>query len=107
MKMSIKEQNRIRESVYSQLAEVFTDALRISEGLVIEVPSNESEEQKVVIRVIVKDMEKFDLDDALTEYEDKIAKAKKKEEEKAKKEAERKAKAEAKKAEAEAKKANK
>lgn len=105
MKMSVKEQNRIRESVYSQLAEVFPDAQRVCEGLVIETPSSENGEQVSVIRVIVKDMEKFDLDDALTEYEDKIARAKAKEEEKAKKAAERKAKAEARKAEA--KKVNK
>jgi antitoxin component of MazEF toxin-antitoxin module len=105
-RLTVTQQNELRERIYTQLQEIFKDSVRIVEGLALELEV-EGQEQIVVIRAIVKNMEKFDLDDALMEYEDKLAKQKEKEEEKAKKEAERKAKAEAKKAEAEAKKAKK
>ncbi len=102
-RLSVTQQNELREKIYTQLQETFKDSIRIVEGLALELEV-EGQEQIVVIRAIVKDMEKFDLEDAIMEYEEKVAKAKKKEEEKAKKEAERKAKAKARKAETETKK---
>ena len=102
-RLSVTQQNELREKIYTQLQETFKDSVRIVEGLALELEV-EGQEQIVVIRAIVKDMEKFDLEDAIMEYEEKVAKAKKKEEEKAKKEAERKAKAKARKAETETKK---
>jgi len=102
-RLSVTQQNELREKIYTQLQETFKDSIRIVEGLALELEV-EGQEQIVVIRAIVKDMEKFDLEDAIMEYEEKVAKAKKKEEEKAKKEAERKAKAKARKTETETKK---
>jgi len=101
-KLSIKEQNAIREGIYEKVLGIFPDAMRVSEGLVINVGDDENE-QFVVIRAIVKDMQKFDIEDALMEYEDKLRKQAEREEEKARKEAERKAKAEEKKKAKEAK----
>lgn len=102
-KLTVTQQNELREKIYAQLQEVFKDSIRIVEGLALELEV-EGQKQIVVVRAIVKDMEKFDLEDAIMEYEEKVAKAKEKEEEKAKKEAERKAKAKARKEKTESKK---
>lgn len=105
-KLSVKDQSAIREGIYEKVLGVFANATRVSEGLVINVGDDENE-QFVVIRAIVKDMEKFDIEDAIMEYEDKLKKQAEREAEKARKAAERKAKAEEKEKAKEAKEAKK
>lgn len=102
-RLTVTQQNELREKIYAQLQETFEDSVRIVEGLALELEV-EGQEQVVVVRAIIKNMEKFDLDDAIMEYEEKLAKQKEKEEKKAKKEAERKAKVAARKTEVEAEK---
>ncbi len=102
-RLTVTQQNELREKIYAQLQETFEDSVRIVEGLALELEV-EGQEQVVVVRAIIKNMEKFDLDDAIMEYEEKLAKQKEKEEKKAKKEAERKAKVAERKAKVEAEK---
>lgn len=91
-KLKVAEKAELRKDFYGKIEAVLDEAGIAYEPVATGLLAVVSADKMVEIRVIVKDEEKFDIDDARTEYADKCAKAAERAEQKAVKEAERAAK---------------
>lgn len=91
-KLKVAEKAELRKDFYSKIESVLDEAGIAYEPIATGLLAVISADKMVEIRVIVKDEEKFDIEDARAEYAEKCRKAAERAEQKAAKEAERAAK---------------